>query len=71
MSLQDPIADCLTRIRNGLMRGKDSVYIPYSKLKHELVNVLVTEGYLKASKKTDDIKPAYLKGKHHLLIKIR
>ena len=57
MSLQDPIADCLTRIRNGLMRGKDSVYIPYSKLKHELVNVLVTEGYLKASKKTDHTKP--------------
>ena len=57
MSLQDPIADCLTRIRNGLMRGKGSVYIPYSKLKHELVNVLVSEGYLKASKKTDDTKP--------------
>ena len=57
MSFQDPIADCLTRIRNGLMRGKDSVLIPYSKLKHDLVNVLVAEGYLKASNKTDDSKP--------------
>ena len=57
MSFQDPIADCLTRIRNGLMRGKDFVFIPYSKLKHDLVNVLVTEGYLKASNKTDDSKP--------------
>ena len=57
MSFQDPIADCLTRIRNGLMRGKDSVFIPYSKQKHDLVNVLVAEGYLKASKKTDDSKP--------------
>ena len=57
MSFQDPIADCLTRIRNGLMRGKDSVLIPYSKLKHDLVNVLIAEGYLKASKKTDDSKP--------------
>ena len=57
MSFQDPIADCLTRIRNGLMRGKDSVVIPYSKLKHDLVNVLVAEGYLKASNKTDDSKP--------------
>ncbi len=57
MSFQDPIADCLTRIRNGLMRGKDFVFIPYSKLKHELVNVLVAEGYLKASNKTDDSKP--------------
>ena len=57
MSFQDPIADCLTRIRNGLMRGKDSVFIPYSKLKHDLINVLVAEGYLKASNKTDDSKP--------------
>ncbi len=57
MSFQDPIADCLTRIRNGLMRGKDSVLIPYSKLKHDLVNVLIAEGYLKASKKIDDSKP--------------
>ena len=57
MSFQDPIADCLTRIRNGLMRGKDFVFIPYSKLKHDLVNVLVAEGYLKASNKTDDSKP--------------
>ena len=57
MSFQDPIADCLTRIRNGLMRGKDFVFIPYSKLKHDLVNVLVEEGYLKASNKTDDSKP--------------
>ena len=44
MSFQDPIADCLTRIRNGLMRGKVDVDVPYSKLKHELVNVLVAEG---------------------------
>ena len=57
MSFQDPIADCLTRIRNGLMRGKDSVFIPYSKQKYDLVNVLVAEGYLKASNKTDDSKP--------------
>ena len=58
MSFQDPIADCLTRIRNGLMRGKVDVVVPYSKLKHELVNVLVTEGYIKSSSKTDvDGKP--------------
>ena len=56
MSFQDPIADCLTRIRNGLMRGKNSVLIPYSKLKHDLVNVLVAEGYLKSAKKIDESK---------------
>ena len=52
MSFQDPIADCLTRIRNGLMRGKNNVHVPYSKLKHDLVNVLIKEGYLKSCKKT-------------------
>tara|TARA_Y100000817_G_scaffold269479_1_gene227076 strand:+ start:527 stop:922 length:396 start_codon:yes stop_codon:yes gene_type:complete len=52
MSFQDPIADCLTRIRNGLMRGKNNVDVPYSKLKHDLVNVLIKEGYLKSCKKT-------------------
>jgi small subunit ribosomal protein S8 len=58
MSFQDPIADCLTRIRNGLMRGKVDVVVPYSKLKHELVNVLITEGYIKSCSKTDvDGKP--------------
>ena len=54
MSFQDPISDCLTRIRNGLMRGKSNVFVPYSKLKYELVNVLVAEGYLKGCVKTDD-----------------
>ena len=54
MSFQDPISDCLTRIRNGLMRGKDQVSIPYSKLKFELVNVLVDEGYLKSCDKSEE-----------------
>ena len=56
MSFQDPIADCLTRIRNGLMRGKVDVVVPYSKLKHELVNVLVTEGYIKSCSKLKNIQ---------------
>ena len=52
MSFQDPISDCLTRNRNGLMRGKNNVLVPYSKLKHDLVSVLISEGYLKSCKKT-------------------
>jgi len=52
MSFQDPISDCLTRIRNGLMRRKNNVLVPYSKLKHDLVSVLISEGYLKSCKKT-------------------
>ena len=54
MSFQDPISDCLTRIRNGLMRGKVEVSAPYSKVKHDLVNVLVSEGYLKSCKKVEE-----------------
>ena len=54
MSFQDPISDCLTRIRNGLMRGKVEVSAPYSKVKHDLVNVLVDEGYLKSCKKVEE-----------------
>ena len=53
MSFQDPISDCLNRIRNGLMRGKDSVIVPYSKIKHDLVNVLIEEGYLNSCEKID------------------
>ena len=51
MSFQDPTADCLTRIRNGLMRGKKVVHAPFSKFKHELVSLLVKEGYLNACEK--------------------
>ena len=51
MSLQDPTADCLTRIRNGLMRGKKVVHAPFSKFKHELVSLLVKGGYLNACEK--------------------
>lgn len=58
MSFQDPISDCLTRIRNGLMRGKDYVDAPYSAMKYQLVDVLVKEGYLKGCEKDEnDGKP--------------
>ena len=51
MSLQDPTSDCLTRIRNGLMRGKKVVNAPFSKFKHELVSLLVKEGYIASCEK--------------------
>ena len=49
--MTDPVADLLTRIRNALMRKKMSVSAPYSKLKHELAELLVKEGFLKDVKK--------------------
>ena len=49
--MTDPIADLLTRIRNALMRSKETVTAPYSKLKHELAKLLVKEGFLTSVKK--------------------
>jgi small subunit ribosomal protein S8 len=49
--MTDPIADLLTRIRNALMRSKETVNAPYSKLKHELAKLLVKEGFLTSVKK--------------------
>lgn len=57
----DPIADLLTRIRNGHMAKKDKVDIPSSKLKQGLVRILKEEGYIKNYKVVDN------KGKHPLI----
>ena len=46
MSMQDPIADMLTRIRNAQAAGKVTVTMPMSKLKKAIADVLVTEGYV-------------------------
>lgn len=52
MSMSDPIADMLTRIRNGQAAGKKSVKLPSSKLKVSIAKVLKEEGYI-TSYKTD------------------
>jgi small subunit ribosomal protein S8 len=44
--INDPIADMLTRIRNALMIGRDTVEIPASKLKVEIARILKEEGYI-------------------------
>ncbi|MFM1866138.1 MAG: 30S ribosomal protein S8 [Methylophilaceae bacterium] len=46
MSMQDPIADMLTRIRNGQMTNKVHVSMPASKLKKSIAAVLKDEGYI-------------------------
>ena len=46
MSMQDPIADMLTRIRNGQSAGKKAVSMPSSKLKISIAEVLKQEGYI-------------------------
>ena len=46
MSMSDPIADMLTRIRNAQMAQKGSVVMPSSKLKVAIAGVLQSEGYI-------------------------
>ena len=46
MSMQDPIADMLTRIRNGQAANKVAVTMPSAKLKVAIANVLKEEGFI-------------------------
>lgn len=46
MSMNDPLADMLTRIRNGLAARHDSVAMPLSKIKVNVAKVLKDEGYI-------------------------
>ncbi|NNL17942.1 MAG: 30S ribosomal protein S8, partial [Boseongicola sp.] len=46
MSMQDPLSDMLTRIRNAQMAGKPNVDMPGSKLKAAVAQVLKDEGYI-------------------------
>ena len=70
MSLQDPIADMLTRIRNGHARYRINVVMPSSKQKVAIAEILKEEGYIAGfavqadgPKKTLDIELKYYEGK--------
>ena len=47
MTMTDPIADMLSRIRNGLQAKKKFVEVPTSKVKKSILNVLTDEGYIR------------------------
>lgn len=55
--MSDPIADMLTRIRNGQLSNKLSVNMPASKLKASIAIVLKNEGYIADFSVTKDAKP--------------
>ena len=57
MSMSDPIADMLTRIRNALAANKVSVSMPSSKVKVAIAKVLEDEGYVLSSSVSGDAKP--------------
>ena len=56
MTMQDPISDLLTRIRNAQMAGHQSVDVPNSKIKRGILQVLLDEGYISGFESDDDVK---------------
>ena len=54
MSVSDPIADMLTRIRNAIMIGRDSVIVPSSKIKLDILQILKEEGFLSDFRISED-----------------
>jgi len=62
MSMQDPIADMLTRIRNAQAVGEKQIQLPKSKLKVAILRVLLDQGYIA---QFDDIE---IDGKKHLTV---
>ncbi len=61
MSISDPVADMLTRIRNANQKKKGKVDIPASKLKEKIVKVLKEEGYIANHKFISDRKQGILR----------
>jgi small subunit ribosomal protein S8 len=54
MSMTDPIADMLTRIRNGIQSRHDRVEMPASKLKVQIARILKSEGFISNYKVVED-----------------
>ena len=55
--MTDPIADMLTRLRNAALAHKAEVMLPYSRLKHEIANVLMRESFLTKVEKLEGPLP--------------
>jgi small subunit ribosomal protein S8 len=70
MSMQDPVADMLTRIRNAQAMGIISVSMPFSNLKTDILGVLKAEGFIEEfgvvntnNKKDIEVKLRYYQGR--------
>ena len=61
MSMTDPVADLLTRIRNGYQAKSDKVDVPASRLKANIVKVLRDEGYIQSFKLLREEGRAWIK----------
>ena len=61
MSMTDPIADFLTRIRNANMVRHDSVEVPASKIKKDIAEILKSEGFVRDVEYIDDDKQGVIR----------
>ena len=61
MSMTDPIADMLTRLRNAVIAKHARVDVPVSKLKIEIAKILEDEGYIQGFKVVDEKSPEAVK----------
>ena len=59
MSVNDPIADMLTRVRNAIMAGHTLVAMPTSKIKVEIAKILKEEGYIESYEVVDGDNPVF------------
>ncbi|HSX18062.1 MAG TPA: 30S ribosomal protein S8 [Candidatus Saccharimonadales bacterium] len=50
----DPISDMLTRVRNAILINKNQVSLPYSKIKEDVAQILVSSGFLKSANVTEE-----------------
>lgn len=61
MTMTDPIADMLTRIRNANIVGHETVEIPASKMKKSIAEILADEGFIKGFEVIEDNKQGIIK----------
>lgn len=61
MTMTDPIADMLTRIRNANTVGHETVEIPASKIKKSIAEILLAEGYINGFEVIEDNKQGIIK----------
>nr|WP_320133278.1 30S ribosomal protein S8 [uncultured Holophaga sp.] len=61
----DPIADYLTRLRNGIMAGHDAVVVPASSMKERLSGILKSEGYIHGFKTVEH------EGRNYLIVQLK
>ena len=59
MTINDPIADMLTRVRNAVMAGQGQVAMPSSKIKAEIAKILKDEGFVEGFEVVDDEKTTF------------